>query len=304
MQPESNSEATDVTTSAPVTTDAPAAQQDSAASDSSSQDTKDLEVVYDGAPVPIEGETIETQEDAGDAADKQNGDSADGQGSESKDVKTEDQPREEKKRGRDTRIQQLVANEKTYKDIIRSLNPDYDIEAAVQGGRAEADARMDAFEHDKARTDLAQSVNQLNTDLQQQTEDLISDYPFMDTTKSDRTEAEVAQADELMDMWFEAAQPEFLTDSNNKIVVDGNGDPVFKSVKIPLYQFVNKIMKFGETRIAAATASAERTGQKNAEQKLAAVEIPGGTKPSTGSSKSDASLSAAEYAAKYNIPTV
>ncbi len=300
--PELNSATSDVSTGSEATS-TPAETQAPAASDSSSQETTELEVVHDGAPVdiPMYDEVSDDTQGAEATEDQSKEEAADNSKDEADETKSKDQPREEKKRGENARVRDLVAREKVYKDIIKGLNPDYDVDAAIRNGVLPADARLDAMEHDHARDSLSRNIAELNTDYQQQADELSDKYPYMDGSREDRTEAEVKAANDMMDLWFQAANPVFVAGKDGKPVMDGSGNLLLQSSNVPLFDFVDKIETHIAERVATATTEAENRGQINAERKLSAVEVPTTPRAPSTDRSNDASLSAADYAAKHGL---
>lgn len=271
---------------------APADTQAPATPASSTEEIKELEVVYEG--LPAKADDVQEGADPKDPANPaENRESAEDPG---KDGEGNDQPREDKKRGAEARIRQLNEEKKSLEiqlaDALSRVLPEYDVDKAIADGKDPAEARLEALEQKDLHRELGAAVTGLNVELNQQANYVERDFPYMDTTNENRTPEEIAFAEEVTEMWFQAADVKVKTDPTT-------GAKFITQAKIPLYDFVKKMDGIRNS----GRQSGEAQGQRNAEQQLAAVEIPTGPAPRKDA-RSDASLSPDEYAKKHGLQVV
>ncbi|HJP81442.1 MAG TPA: hypothetical protein VJ841_03560 [Candidatus Saccharimonadales bacterium] len=266
-----------------------------AAPESSTAETKELEVVYEGKPVPVNQGTEVQDASANETSNDESGEhKPEGESDETK--QDGDQPREDKKRGAEQRIRQLNAEKKALEvelaAALAKTAPQYDMDKALEDGKDPLEARMDKAEHDALVEKQNQAIVSLNVDLTQQADDAVNDFPYLDFTNPNLSEEERQRGSEIMADWIKFGNVEFTQHPETKEIYITRADT-------PLYDYVKK----QDDLFNAGKKAGEMNGQRNAEKQLSAVEIPTGVAPKTDS-RADASLSPDEYAKKYNLTTV
>lgn len=277
-----------VSTAPADTTQAPASNE------SSTEQPKELEVVHEGLPVQGISDDVPVKEDTD--GEQKSDDTREDADKTTDETKSEDQPQEgDKKRGYNARMREVLAENKALKEIIgadvKAKNPVVDPQEAIKNGVDENTARLDAMEQEKVVNEYSTMVSELNTDLNQQANEVEREWSFMNAEDPNRTPEEVQLQEAITDKWFRYA--------NVEVAKDAKDNPYFVRADIPLYDFVKEEMRVSDIR----SKQAETNGQRNTERKLAAVEIPTGRAPATDKSN-DAQLSADEYRQKHNLQVI
>lgn len=264
-------------------------------------ETKELEVIREGEPVePILHEQSETE---GEESTEEAKDS-EAESTESDTVETDEKPLGEKGQKRMQTLANQVREQKEYiKQLESQIAPQpepYDIQRAIAEGVPEERAKLEALEHrldaNEQKEKASQETNriiELNGAVLTDAENVVRDFPEMNPD-SDTFDPSLTKT--VMDMWHQAADVQYMTDSNGQVVTDTNGQPIVTNARLSLYDFVSNINAIGSAKQDKGAVE----GQKAAEKNLSAVEVRPSAKPKQNNTD-DSKLSAEAYAKKYGL---
>lgn len=270
--------------------------------ESTTPETKELEVIREGEPVePILHEQSETE---GEAEAEETKEQSEESTEEAQAEETDEKPLGEKGQKRMQTLANQVREQREYiKQLESQLVPEvepYDVNKAIAEGvpeeRAKLEAiesRLDAQEQQKRASEETNRLIELNNAVLTDAENVIRDFPELDESSP---EYDPVVTKTVMDMWHQAADVQYMTDSKGQVVTDTNGQPLVTNARLSLYDFVNNINSIGSAKQTKGAVE----GQKAAEKNLAAVEVRPSAKPKQ-TNTDDSKLSADEYAKKYGL---
>lgn len=277
--------------------DAPVVNEDAeatATTESTTDETKELKVVTDGEPVEVGIQPEDESEEQSQDETKE-----ETEGEETDTGEPDGKPLGEKAVNR---LHAVTKENKHLKEYISKLQSEsvpevkeYDIAEAKERGLTQEQARIEALEYDRAMEKQQREVERqtaelqdLNTQVRADMEALEKDFPHLVGNEAD------AQA--LIQDWEDHAGVQYLVDDQGQYIIGPDGAPLVGQASKSIYEFASLLDRYGASR----QIQGETNGQKAAEKKLSAVEVPP-SKPSKTDNREDSSLSADDYAKKYGL---
>lgn len=278
-------------------------EQATTTEESTTPETKELEVIREGEavePILYEQSETEGEKETEEVTEEKSEETTE----ESDTEETGEKPLGEKGQKRMQTLANQVREQKEYiKQLEAKMMPQpepYDVQEAIANGVPEERAKLEAIEQrlnaseqkEKAQAETNRII-ELNSAVLTDAENVVRDFSEMNPD-SDSFDPELTKT--IMDMWHQAADVQYMTDSNGQVVTDNNGQPIVTNARLSLYDFVSNINAIGSAKQSKGAVE----GQKAAEKTLAAVEVRPSAKPKQNNTD-DSKLSADEYAKKYGL---